>query len=124
MQNNFIKEYRAKLPYIVLMFIIGLNADYVYFGEFGLLQIIEGLLLANFVILVPDYFCLTKKQDEYSIANSLLSYAVVTGLLSISLIITQQLRLTHLNIYGFCSIIVFFFLFPFIVDRSRYTDTL
>lgn len=105
------------------MFIISLNADYVYNGEFKLTHLLLCILISNFVILFPDYFCLTPKQDEFTMRNSFLGYSVATGIAIISLITMQMLHLTHLNSYALFSLIVLFFLFPLIVDKSRYTDT-
>ena len=130
MDTRFMKTYQAKLPYIVLTMISLLLADYIYFNVFRPQALILIIAFAPLIILKADWFCFFPKEDKLNMDHVLLTGTFMASIMAIGSIIeylwhpTRLVSLSvHLTSMSACLLFILAYIFLYLVDASRYTDT-
>ncbi|MDR3550022.1 MAG: hypothetical protein P4L31_01300 [Candidatus Babeliales bacterium] len=117
------KTYQAKLPYIVLIMISSLLADYIYYNVFRPQALILIIAFAPLIILKADWFCFFPKEDKLNMHDVLMTGTFIALIMATGIIIMRLLHSTHLTFMSACMLFICAYIFLYLVDASRYTDT-
>ena len=130
MNTHFLKTYQAKLPYIVLTMISSLLSDYIYFNAFRPQALILIIACAPLIILKADWFCFFPKEDKLNMDHVLLTGTFMALIMAIGSIIEYHWHPMHLTSMSVnltsmsaCLLFILAYIFFYLVDASRYTDT-
>jgi hypothetical protein len=107
-----------------------LIADYIYFNAFRPQAFILIIACSPLIILKANWFCFFSKEDKLNIDHVLLTGTFMALIMAIGSIIEyywHPMRLTstsvNLTSMGACLLIIWVYIFCYLIDASRYTDT-